>query len=305
MAFIFGTNFNDFRVGTIFSDLIFGGPAFGPGAGLGLGNDTLGGFAGDDFIYGGRGNDRLNGGDGDDDVYGGDGNDILHGGGEVGFDFFGDDFLQGWFGNDKAYGGFGNDYIEGNAGNDTLYGDDGEDYVEGGLGNDKVYGGKGNDTVVGGNLNLFAPDIKGNDKLYGDDGDDVLRGGYGNDTLTGGLGKDTLQGGFGRDTFVFNEGNSSIFAWDTIKPDQGAFAFGLLEDKIKINIDGLNDFVGVLPPWIPFGAPGKVWAENAANGDTIIYGNNDELPGPVEFKLVIEDGFVQAWQYTDANFIFT
>jgi Ca2+-binding RTX toxin-like protein len=305
MAFIFGTNGNDLRVGTIFNDVMFGGPPFGPGVGLGLGNDTLGGFFGNDTIYGGRGRDLLNGGVGDDDIYGGDGNDVLNGSGVVGPDFAGDDFLQGWFGNDTAKGGWGDDYIEGNAGNDRLYGDQGYDYVEGGLGNDRVYGGDGDDTVVGGNLNLFAPDFGGKDKLYGDAGDDLLRGGYGNDTLEGGKGQDTLKGGFDKDVFLFKEGDSTIFGPDTISPDQGTFAFGLLQDKIKIDIDGLNDFIG----WQPFGGgDGDVWTVNAnpfdPNSDTWVLGNNDEVPGPPTFKIVIEDGFIQPWQYSDSNFLF-
>ena len=42
MANIYGTNFSDFIVGPIDDEFMFGGPAFGPGFVLGLGNDTLG-----------------------------------------------------------------------------------------------------------------------------------------------------------------------------------------------------------------------------------------------------------------------
>ncbi|EWY41273.1 hemolysin expression modulating protein [Skermanella stibiiresistens SB22] len=60
-----------------------------------LGDDTITGGKGIDFLFGAEGNDTLSGGPGDDFLYGGDGNDRL-------------------------IGGLGNDYLKGNAGKDTF-----------------------------------------------------------------------------------------------------------------------------------------------------------------------------------------
>ncbi|MCI5060988.1 MAG: type I secretion C-terminal target domain-containing protein [Alphaproteobacteria bacterium] len=115
----------------------------------GLGNDTVLGGTGIDYVYGDDGNDRVRGGDDNDFVYGGEGNDQV----------FGD------AGDDLVYGGNGNDLVNGNEGNDTLYG-------EAGL--DKIFGHEGNDTIYGG---------ADNDRIYGNDGSDIINGDDGADTL--------------------------------------------------------------------------------------------------------------------------
>ncbi|WP_158091289.1 beta strand repeat-containing protein [Thalassospira mesophila] len=67
--------------------------------------ETLGGFNGDDTVYGGAGGDTLNAGGGNDRLYGNDGNDYLNGG----------------EGNDRLYGGAGVNTLIGGAGQDRIY----------------------------------------------------------------------------------------------------------------------------------------------------------------------------------------
>jgi Ca2+-binding RTX toxin-like protein len=64
--------------------------------------------------------------------------------------------------------------------------------------------------------------------LIGSNSKDVIVGGSGRDTITGGRGQDTLTGGAGKDVFVFNLGDSSVSAPDTITD----FAFGTNGDTI-------------------------------------------------------------------------
>lgn len=53
-------------------------------------------------------------------------------------------------GDDVLHGGGGNDFVGSKGGNDRLYGDDGHDFLVGGAGNDHLEGGTGNDVLVGG-----------------------------------------------------------------------------------------------------------------------------------------------------------
>jgi Ca2+-binding RTX toxin-like protein len=84
------------------------------------GNDTLYGYHGSDWVYGGSGNDIMSGSSGQDWVYGGSGRDTVNGGS-------GNDWVWGDAGRDTVYGGLGNDTVNGGAGNDTLYGNAGRD----------------------------------------------------------------------------------------------------------------------------------------------------------------------------------
>jgi trimeric autotransporter adhesin len=70
-----------------------------------------------------------------------------------------------------------------------------------------VIGSGGDDTVIGGD---------GDDVIEGAAGADVLFGGAGDDTLEGGTGADTLTGGAGADTFLFEQGDGTEAAFDTI-----------------------------------------------------------------------------------------
>jgi Ca2+-binding RTX toxin-like protein len=80
------------------------------------------------------GNDTLHGNDGEDWVVGGKDNDLI----------FGNNAF------DIVYGNMGNDTVDGGAGNDWVRGGQGEDSVMGGAGDDWIWGDKGNDTISGG-----------------------------------------------------------------------------------------------------------------------------------------------------------
>ena len=122
-------------------DVLVGGSYSGFFAG-GLGNDTITGGLGMNFIWGDDqefvagggvgGNDTINGGNDYDFVIAGAGDDVVYGNG-------GDDNLSGNQGNDTLYGG---------AGNDTLIGGPGNDLFDGGLGADTMTGGLGDDTYI-------------------------------------------------------------------------------------------------------------------------------------------------------------
>ena len=70
------------------------------------------------------------------------------------------------------------------------------------------------------------------DIINGLAGDDTLKGGAGNDFLDGGNGKDILIGGPGLNTFIFQFGQSSVFASDHVSN----FAIG--SDKIDLLTEG-------------------------------------------------------------------
>ena len=121
MAFLDGTDFDDYITGTQDADRIRG-------------------FYGRDRLYGGDGNDRLIGGAGFDYLYGGAGDDVLVG--DQGLDS-----LYGGAGNDRLLGGDGPDGMYGEEGNDALFGGTGDDYMNGGAGLDRFDGGAGLDDV--------------------------------------------------------------------------------------------------------------------------------------------------------------
>jgi Ca2+-binding RTX toxin-like protein len=129
-----------------------------------VGDDTVTGGAGADYIHGNQGDDQIVAGGGADTVLGGQGSDFIQGN-------QGSDLLFGDLGDDSLMGGQGDDYIHGNQGRDVLLGD---------LGNDTLLGGQGEDVIAGG---------EGNDYLSGDLGDDVLTGGGGADVFNFVLGQ--------------------------------------------------------------------------------------------------------------------
>src|SRR6185436_10849163 len=189
MAKIFGTNGSDLRIGTLFDDVIRGGPSIGNPA-LEIGDDVLRGLAGNDVIFGFGGIDRLEGGIGRDVLYGGLGNDLLFGGD----------------GNDVFVGGAGSDRINGGDGRDTLnyareLGPRGvrvnlsETIAQGGMSPHRAIDSFGFadrltdlESVIG---TKFA------DRIYGNEFDNILSGAAGDDTLAGAAGIDTLRGGPG------------------------------------------------------------------------------------------------------------
>jgi hypothetical protein len=89
--------------------------AIGTTAYGGIGNDTLRGGSGADYLYGGGDYDTLFGNGGTDRLYGEGSIDRLQGG-------TGTDYLYGGAGNDKLFGGSGYDYLYGQADNDFLDG---------------------------------------------------------------------------------------------------------------------------------------------------------------------------------------
>jgi Ca2+-binding RTX toxin-like protein len=152
-------------------------------------------------VSGGAGNDLLTGGpavpglgSGNDTLSGGAGNDTL-----VATD--GTTYLRGDDGNDSIQGGSGFNEINGNMGNDTVHGGSSTNWVVGGQGDDSLVGGGGFQDIVLGNLgnDTLSAGTQAN-VVRGGQGDDVLTGGPGNDYISDDLGKDTESGG-GADIF--------------------------------------------------------------------------------------------------------
>jgi len=104
--------------------------------------------------FGGLGNDTITGGGGSDFLYGGDMPQLkpisstLIGVLQTATD--GDDILKGGGGSDTLYGGTGNDHLYGQGGRDSLFGQDGNDYLDGGNDGavDRLTGGTGTDTFI-------------------------------------------------------------------------------------------------------------------------------------------------------------
>jgi Ca2+-binding RTX toxin-like protein len=98
---IYGTDKDDFIIGTDFADSIVAGD----------GDDEVQSGFSIDQIYGGRGDDSIQGGDDLDSLFGENGNDNLIGG-------LDDDLLVGGSGDDHLFGSFGDDQLKGNSGAD-------------------------------------------------------------------------------------------------------------------------------------------------------------------------------------------
>jgi Ca2+-binding RTX toxin-like protein len=211
MAFIHGTNSDDFLFGTAIVDNIHG-------------------YDGFDVIYGGGDTDWIWGGDETDWIYGEDGEDILDG-------EDGDDFIS---------GGIGNDSIHGGSGRDDLYGEDGDDRLSGGSNADTMYGGIGDDTYVVDDAGDVVTEYAGEgfDKvvtnisytlaagtdievlkaqtpyettplsLTGNEFENTITGNSGNNIINGGAGVDAMAGLRGNDTYVVD--NAADFVWEDV-----------------------------------------------------------------------------------------
>lgn len=142
----FGTDGQDFLMGTGDDDVIYG-------------------EGGIDFIDGRGGDDVLYGGNGDDEVISFPGDDVLHGEG-------GDDQLMEGKGENKLYGGGGNDFFQATAVNPDEPGS--EDTTP--RRRDLVFCGPGRDVVVvdPGRVDVVAPDCE---KVYvrTGQGDNLIR----------------------------------------------------------------------------------------------------------------------------------
>lgn len=166
MATINGTSLNDFLVGGIDDDFIYGN----------AGNDILEGGAGNDWLYGGTGADTMRGGLGNDFYEVNDAGDVVDEAGGDGFDTVSASVT--FSSTDIEYvtltGTMNiNAYLTGSSGN-TLIGNSGNNILSGGAGNDTLNGGAGNDTLIG---NLGADTMLGglgDDIYYVDDIGDVV-----------------------------------------------------------------------------------------------------------------------------------
>lgn len=143
----------------------------------------------------------------------------------------------------------------------------------------------------------------GRDDLVGGGYDDRLRGGAGDDRLAGGRGADILSGGPGSDRFDFDSvADSPNRARDVIVGFDGAGVRG--GDRIDLrDIDAAVDLRG--DQAFVFGTAkgaGRLWAVDAANGDTVILGNVD-ADSAAEFGLRLRDGSQVAADYRAADFI--
>jgi Ca2+-binding RTX toxin-like protein len=203
-----------------------------------MGNDTLDGQAGIDFLFGQRGDDTLSnqapgkliiinpqnplgkdipfgsfhfGGEGKDTISGSTSYDVAFGG-------QGDDSILLGKEIDLAFGGLENDTIDGQAGFDLLFGGRGDDTIIGGTGGggsngddydyELVFGGLGKDTILdqGGKLQLF----------FGGQDDDIVIAQSGTNAIFGGQGRDYLTGGGGTDLIFGNKEADTIYGRDGI-----------------------------------------------------------------------------------------
>jgi Ca2+-binding RTX toxin-like protein len=196
-----------------------------------VGNATVNGGAGQNYVVGDSGSQFISLGDEDDTLAGGAGNDSIG---------------SGW-GEDIAYGNQGSDYVFGGGGMDTLYGGQGGDTVFGGNDNDWVYGNKGNDTLSGGENDDILFGGQNEDILYGNTGNDTLNGNLDNDTLYGGRGNDLLYGGSGNDLLAGNKGDDTLVGGEGA--DSFVFEFGGGNETVadfQAGIDSLSFSSGLL-----------------------------------------------------------
>ncbi len=162
-----------------------------------MGNATVTGGAGDNYVTGDDAAQFITLGVGEDTLFGGAGNDTVSstGGYDVLYGNQGDDLVTGGDAGDWGFGGQGEDVVYGEAGGDVAFGNRDADVLYGNTENDVLFGNEGDDSLYGG---------QDEDTLFGGQGDDVLYGNTGNDDLVGNTGNDTLYGGDGADSFSFH-----------------------------------------------------------------------------------------------------
>jgi large repetitive protein len=243
--------------------------------GYGVGNQTINGLGGDDYLIGGAGNDYLNGGNGNDYLDGGDGDDVLVGSGNN----TGNDTFIGAIGDD-IYGVYSSNTIiienatEGHdsvwaAVNHTLTANIEDLYLAGAL---TGTGNAGDNLIVG-----YGAD---NQTIYGLDG---------NDTVVGGIGDDYLSGGAGIDTFVLNAAGNGV---DTIAD----FAVG---ERLMVSdftsLSGLTVRVG---SGLSSASAANQFILNSDNGS--LYFDADGVGGNSAVKLANLQG---STNLTVANFV--
>ena len=237
----------------------------------GVGNDTITGDNGTNYLIGSGGNDTLNGGNATDYLYGGAGGDTLNGGAGLDYARY-DDASWGnlvinllnpalntgaaagdtYISIEGVIGGAGIDTITGDNAGNFLRGLGGNDIIDGGAGNDHLYGGLGADTLIGGSgaldyvnyddanygnlvINLANPAANtgaaAGDTFSGIEG---VVGGSGNDTITGDGGNNYLLGGLGNDTIDGGAGNDSLYGGagaDTLIGGAGTIDYARYDDS--------------------------------------------------------------------------
>ena len=229
-------------------------------SGLG-GNDTIVGYGGTDYLYGGTGNDVLYG-------------------------LSGSDYLDGGAGNDSMYGSDGDDTYVVDSSLDvvTEYASGGSDTVNAsinytlganvenlnltgtatsGTGNEldnyiNTYNSTNNYTLsgLGGNDTLVG--YSGIDNLYGGDGNDVLYGLSGNDYLNGEAGNDTMYGSSGDDTYVVDSSLDVVteYASDGSDTVNASINYTLGANVENLNLTGTatsgtgNDLNNIIDTWV-------------------------------------------------------
>jgi Ca2+-binding RTX toxin-like protein len=260
---------NNYLVGTLDNDRIFG-----------LGGDDslldreqpldpLAEYGGDDQLRGGDGNDNLYSYGGLDTLYGDDGDDYL-----VSNDVVGTGVL--------FFGGNGNDSIYGSIGFDTLYGESGDDNLNGGGGNDILSSGIGNDSLDGGEGD-DALSSNGSDYLVGDSGNDTL---FSSATGNSIVDRDTLLGGSGDDLYIIkqstnivtellNEGIDRVDAYTSYSLGANIENLSLL-DPLATNISGAFSATGnSLNNVLTGNSTGNVMSGKAGNDRLVGQNGND------------------------------
>ena len=288
-----GTNGDDFFLGTIFDDEVFG-------------------LRGDDVISASPGADTLDGGQDRDlvdyadffltrfgPIFTSDAVDVdlelaVQSGGMAEGDVLISierisgsglaDFIRGDGEDNDLFGNGGDDFMEGRGGNDLMmgdasngifYGEDGNDHLDGGSGDDVLFGEIGDDTLIGG---LDNDDLNGgddNDTLFGDLGNDVLFGEDGVDRLIGGQGADELDGGDGIDTASYETSSAAVTV--LLNGQTGAGSSGDAAGDFLFNIENLTG--SVFNDLLSGSSAANVLSGNNGNDTLVGNGGNDTLNG--------------------------
>jgi Ca2+-binding RTX toxin-like protein len=286
-----------------YTDVIFGD---GLAKAALMGNDTLDGQAGIDFLFGQRGEDTLSNqtpgklvitnaqNPGGKDIpfgsfhFGGEGKDTISGSTsyDVAFGGQGDDAMLLGKEIDLAFGGLDNDTIDGQAGFDILFGGRGDDTLTGGKGGggtseteydyELVFGGQGKDTILdeGGKLQLF----------FGGQDDDIVIARDGTNAIFGGQGRDYLTGGKGTDLVFGNNEADTIYGRDGID-----FLFGNADRDMIYGGGGTVDLIagGISDDLIRGGNNPNVANSTAPDKVDVIFGGagNDLVFGDEKFDV--------------------
>lgn len=163
----------------------------------GLGNDTLLGEGGFDYVFGREGHDSLDGGLQGDTIFGYTGNDTVTSGSDI---LENDDTISGGAGSDLVDYSASTNPLVLRIGDFTTPPNDISDYIYADI--ETLRGTAGNDFIR--NLNRRGM------RIEGQAGNDELQGGSGNDTLVGGDGQDTLLGEGGLDVLDAQDGAADV-----------------------------------------------------------------------------------------------